>query len=126
MRAPRSEDSDRWPRRAASTTDRGHRQFAASVGPALAHHSLVERVKDGPAAASTRESYRYLELGESSDNDTTKLQWYNRGKELADIMPPDEKRKKAVAAVAPVPAPAAAPAAEGPEGGEEPAPVPQA
>ena len=59
--------------------------LAASVGPALAHHSLVERVKDGPAAASTRESYRYLELGESSDNDTTKLQWYSRGKELADL-----------------------------------------
>jgi TPR repeat protein len=59
--------------------------FVASVGPAFAHHSLVERVKDGPAAANTRESYRYLELGESSNDDATKLQLYSRGKELADL-----------------------------------------
>src|ERR1051326_4773381 len=59
--------------------------LAASVGPALAHHSLVERVKDGPAAANTRESYRYLELGENCDDGATKLQWYNRGKELANL-----------------------------------------
>src|SRR2546425_50902 len=41
--------------------------LTVSVGPALAHHSLAERVKDGPAAANTRESYRCLELGEDID-----------------------------------------------------------
>jgi TPR repeat protein len=55
------------------------------IGPAKASHSLVDRVHDGPAAASTREAYRFLELGESSDDDATKLHWYERGKELADL-----------------------------------------
>jgi TPR repeat protein len=59
--------------------------FLAWVGPAIANHSLIDRVKDGPAAANTRESYRFLELGENSDDDTTKMQWYRRGKELADL-----------------------------------------
>jgi tetratricopeptide (TPR) repeat protein len=49
-----------------------------------ASHSLVDRVKDGPAAVATREAYRCLELGESSDDDATKLDWYRRGKEFAD------------------------------------------
>jgi hypothetical protein len=52
--------------------------------PALAAHSLVERVNDGPGAASIRESYRLLEQGEASDDATTKLALYSRGKELAE------------------------------------------
>jgi tetratricopeptide (TPR) repeat protein len=58
--------------------------FALAV-PAQAGHSLVERVKDGPAATSIRESYRLLELGEESDDDAAKLDWYARGKQLADL-----------------------------------------
>jgi len=47
-----------------------------------------------------------------------------RGKDVADILPPDEKRKKAEAVVPA--APAAAPAAEATEVDEPPAPAPQA
>jgi hypothetical protein len=58
---------------------------AFAVAPsAHADHSLVERVKDGPAAATIRESYKCLETGEAADDDATKLSWYKRGKELAD------------------------------------------
>lgn len=53
------------------------------VCPALASHSLADRVKDGPAAAMIRESYRLLEEGEASDDDSTKLSLYLRGKDLA-------------------------------------------
>ena len=56
----------------------------ASALTAHASHSLVERVKDGPAAVAIRESYRCLETGEASDDDTTKLRWYERGKQLAE------------------------------------------
>src|SRR5689334_24933312 len=45
-----------------------------------------------------------------------------RGKEVADIIPVDEKRKKSETAVAPAPAP---PAAEAPATGEPSAPAPQ-
>jgi small subunit ribosomal protein S5 len=44
-----------------------------------------------------------------------------RGKDVADIIPPDEKRKRAETVVAA--APAATPAAEAPEAGEPPAPA---
>jgi tetratricopeptide (TPR) repeat protein len=56
----------------------------ASALTAHASHSLVERVKDGPAAETIRESYRCLESGEASENDDTKLALYQRGKELAE------------------------------------------
>src|SRR2546423_14441474 len=56
----------------------------AFVGIASASHSLVDRVKEGPAAAATRESYRCLELGEASEEDATKLDWHRRGEVLAD------------------------------------------
>jgi tetratricopeptide (TPR) repeat protein len=54
------------------------------VEPAMAWHSLVDRVKDGPAAHSIRESYRLLEEGEASENDKAKLELYARGKDLAE------------------------------------------
>lgn len=53
--------------------------------PVFAWHSLVDRVKDGPAASNIRESYRLLELGEASENDPTKLALYGRGKALAEL-----------------------------------------
>jgi len=60
--------------------------FCALVVAATAHasHSLVDRVKEGPAAAAIRESYQCLETGEASEDDTTKLYWYERGKEHAE------------------------------------------
>lgn len=51
---------------------------------AVAWHSLVDRVKDGPAAAVIREAYRLLEEGEASENDANKMALYERGKELAE------------------------------------------
>jgi hypothetical protein len=64
--------------------------FASSAAAATSH-SLVDRVKDGAAAASIRESYRCLETGDSSEDDSTKLYWYNRGKDLAaDAVREDE------------------------------------
>ena len=62
------------------------------VRVASASHSLVDRVKDGPAAAATRESYRCLELGEASDDDARKLDWYRRGKEFADTAVREDER----------------------------------
>src|SRR5690349_3068351 len=56
----------------------------SSAITAHASHSLVERVKDGPAAAAIRESYRCLETGEASDDEATKLRWYEKGKQLAE------------------------------------------
>lgn len=56
----------------------------ASALTAHASHSLVERVKDGPAAETIRESYRCLETGEASDDEATKLAIYQHGKELAE------------------------------------------
>jgi len=47
-----------------------------------------------------------------------------RGKDMADILPVDEKRKKAEAVAAPA-EPAEAPAPASPEAGEPPAPAPQ-
>src|SRR5438105_4937705 len=64
----------------------------AFVGVASASHSLIDRVKDGPAAAATRESYRCLELGEASEEDATKLDWYRRGKEFADTAVREDER----------------------------------
>ncbi len=58
--------------------------IAGSVESAVAWHSLVDRVKDGPAAPQIRESYRLLEEGEASENDGAKLALYARGKDLAD------------------------------------------
>ena len=58
--------------------------IACSAKSALAWHSLVDRVKDGPAASSIREAYRLLEEGEASDSDATKLDLYARGKNLAE------------------------------------------
>jgi tetratricopeptide (TPR) repeat protein len=52
--------------------------------PALAWHSLVERVNDGPAAASIRESYGLFEQAEASDDEATKLALYSRGRVLAE------------------------------------------
>ena len=37
---------------------------AASTTPALASHSLADHVKDGPAAANTRESFHCLDRGD--------------------------------------------------------------
>ena len=59
---------------------------------ATSSHSLADRVKEGPAASATREAYRCLELGESSDDDATKIDWYRRGKELADLAVKQEDR----------------------------------
>lgn len=56
----------------------------ALVEPAAAWHSLVDRVKDSPAAEQIRESYRLLEEGEASEDDTAKLALYARGKALAE------------------------------------------
>ena len=52
---------------------------------AVTSHSLADHVKDGVAATAIRESYRCFETGESTEDDHTKLYWYNRGKELATI-----------------------------------------
>jgi small subunit ribosomal protein S5 len=49
-----------------------------------------------------------------------------RGKEMADILPVEEKRKKAEAAPVTAPAAPSEPAPAAPESGEAPAPVPQA
>jgi tetratricopeptide (TPR) repeat protein len=57
---------------------------AASTSPALASHSLADHVKDGPAAANARESFHCLDRGEGSDDETVKLAWYSRGKDLAE------------------------------------------
>jgi Flp pilus assembly protein TadD len=57
--------------------------LAATSAAAVTSHSLAERVKEGPAAAIIRESYRCLESGEASEDDATKLHWYGRGKDLA-------------------------------------------
>jgi Tetratricopeptide repeat len=57
--------------------------FLASPTAAVTSHSLADRVKEGTAAATIRESYRCLETGESSEDDATKLYWYGRGKDLA-------------------------------------------
>ena len=58
--------------------------LSATGVTAHASHSLVERVKDGPAASVIRESYHCLETGEASEDEDTKMLWYNRGKELAE------------------------------------------
>ncbi len=58
--------------------------MAVSTAPALASHSLADHVKDGPAAATTRESFDCLDRGDRSDDDTVKLDWYTRGKDLAE------------------------------------------
>jgi hypothetical protein len=55
-----------------------------SSTPALASHSLADHVKNGPAAANTRESFRCLDRGDGSDDDTVKLDWYGRGRDLAE------------------------------------------
>jgi tetratricopeptide (TPR) repeat protein len=57
---------------------------AASSAPVLASHSLADHVKDGPAAANARESLHCLDRGEGSDDETVKLAWYSRGKDLAE------------------------------------------
>ncbi len=58
--------------------------FLASALTAHASHSLADRVKDGPAAETIRESYRCLESGEASEDDATRLALYQRGKDLAE------------------------------------------
>src|SRR2546430_66586 len=85
----------------------------AFAGVASASHSLVDRVKDGPAATATRESYRCLELGEASEEDATKLDWYRRGKEFADTAVREDERSAeahfALRSSKASPAPSAAP-----------------
>jgi tetratricopeptide (TPR) repeat protein len=56
--------------------------FAGSAA-AVTSHSLADHVKEGAAAHTIRESYRCLEAGDASDDASTKLSWYARGKELA-------------------------------------------
>jgi tetratricopeptide (TPR) repeat protein len=56
--------------------------FAGSAA-AVTSHSLADHVKDGVAAATIREAYRCLETGDASDDASTKLSWYARGRELA-------------------------------------------
>ena len=58
--------------------------IAIATAPALASHSLADHVKDGPAAANTRESFACLDRGDGSDDDAVKLVWYSRGKDLAE------------------------------------------
>jgi tetratricopeptide (TPR) repeat protein len=57
--------------------------LSVSSGAAVTSHSLADRVKEGAAADTIRESYRCLESGEASEDDATKLYWYGRGKDLA-------------------------------------------
>jgi tetratricopeptide (TPR) repeat protein len=57
---------------------------AISAAPVLASHSLADHVKDGPAAANTRESFHCLDRGDGSDEEAVKLVWYSRGKDLAE------------------------------------------
>jgi len=58
--------------------------FGLGRPAAAATRSGVDHVKAGPAAESIRESLRCLERGEASDDDATKLDWYSRGKSLAE------------------------------------------
>src|SRR5262245_38817655 len=58
--------------------------MAVASTPALASHSLADHVKDGPAAANTRESFGCLDRGDGSDDAAVKLVWYSRGKDLAE------------------------------------------
>jgi tetratricopeptide (TPR) repeat protein len=58
--------------------------LAVSTAPAPASHLLADHVKDGPAAANTRESFDCLDRGDGSDDDAVKLVWYSRGKDLAE------------------------------------------
>jgi tetratricopeptide (TPR) repeat protein len=51
---------------------------------AFASHSLADAVKEGPAATKTRESFHCLDRGDGSDDASTKLEWYRRGKDLAE------------------------------------------
>lgn len=64
----------------------------ALVRPAFASHSLADRVKDGPAAAIIRESYRLFEEGEACEDDATKLGFYQSGKELAERAVKEDER----------------------------------
>ena len=47
-------------------------------------HTLVDRVKDGPAAGLIRESFRALESGEEATDRTARLAFYERGRVLAE------------------------------------------
>jgi tetratricopeptide (TPR) repeat protein len=58
--------------------------LVALLGPASASHSIADGVKASPAADTIRESLRCFERGEASDDDAVKLQWYSRGKTLAE------------------------------------------
>jgi tetratricopeptide (TPR) repeat protein len=58
--------------------------IASCAAPALASHSLADHVKDGPAAATARESFHCLDRGDGSDDEAVKLDWYSRGKGLAE------------------------------------------
>ena len=55
-----------------------------TASPSLAAHSIADRVADGPAAAVIRESLRDFERGEISRDDAVKIEWYARGKDLAE------------------------------------------
>lgn len=57
---------------------------AASTTGARASHSLADHVKDGPAATNARESFHCLDRGDGSDDEAAKLDWYSRGKDLAE------------------------------------------
>ena len=54
------------------------------TGGASATHSIADRVQDCPAAAIIRESLIDFEKGEASENDAVKIEWYSRGKALAE------------------------------------------
>lgn len=52
--------------------------------PSLAARSIADRVTDGPAATLIRESLRDLERGENAEDEAKKIEWYQRGKALAE------------------------------------------
>lgn len=58
--------------------------LASLQAPSFAGRSMADHVKNGPAADTVREALRCLERGEASDDDTIKLEWYSRGKTLAE------------------------------------------
>lgn len=59
--------------------------FPLLAGPAFATHSIADRVQSGPATATIRESLIDFEKGEVSEDDAAKIEWYSRGKALAEM-----------------------------------------